>query len=160
MSAAAHRQLIAKFYEALNRRDAATMAACYAPGATFTDPAFGTLDRDGVVAMWQMLCSRATDLSVTAINIDTDDRHGKAHWTARYSYGPTRRRVVNEVDASFVFRHGLIVEHVDRFSLRKWAKQALGLAGHVLGMTPLLSPLVRKQATSSLEAWRRRERGG
>jgi len=160
MSAAAHRQLIAKFYEALNRRDAATMAACYAPGATFTDPAFGTLDRDGVVAMWQMLCSRATDLSVTAINIDADDRHGKAHWTARYSYGPTRRRVVNEVDASFVFRHGLIVEHVDRFSLRKWAKQALGLAGHVLGMTPLLSPLVRKQAASSLEAWRRRERGG
>lgn len=160
MSAAAHRQLIAKFYEALDRRDAATMAACYAPDATFTDPAFGTLDRDGVVAMWQMLCGRATDLSVTAINVDADDRRGSAHWTARYSYGPTRRRVVNEIDASFVFRHGLIVEHVDTFSLRKWAKQALGLSGQVLGMTPLLGPLVRKQAAASLEAWRRREHGG
>lgn len=160
MSAAAHCQLIASFYDALDRRDAETMVACYAPEATFTDPAFGTLDRAAVAAMWRMLCGRATDLSVAAINIDADDRLGKAHWTARYSYGPTRRRVVNEIDAAFVFRHGLIVEHVDRFSLRKWAKQALGLSGHVLGMTPLLSPLVRKQATSSLEAWRRRERGG
>lgn len=160
MSAPAHCQLIASFYDALDRRDAATMIACYAPEATFTDPAFGTLDRDGVAAMWRMLCGRATDLSVAAINIDADDRHGKAHWTARYSYGPTRRRVVNEIDAAFVFRHGLIVEHVDSFNLRKWAKQALGLSGQVLAMTPLLSPLVRKQATSSLEAWRRREQGG
>ena len=160
MSATAHRQLIQGFYQALDRRDAATMVACYAPDATFTDPAFGTLDRAAVGAMWRMLCGRATDLSVTAINIDADDRHGRAHWTARYSYGPTQRRVINEIDASFVFRHGLIVEHVDKFSLRKWARQALGLSGHVLGMTPLLSPIVRKQAIASLDAWRRRERGG
>jgi hypothetical protein len=160
MSGAAHRELIAKFYEALDRRDAATMVACYAPEATFTDPAFGTLDRAALDAMWRMLCSRATDLGVKAINIEADERHGRAHWTARYSYGPTRRRVVNEIDAAFVFRHGLIVEHVDRFDLRKWAKQALGLSGQVLGMTPLLGPLVRKQANASLEAWRRRERGG
>lgn len=160
MSAAAHRELIAKFYEALDRRDAATMVACYAPEATFSDPAFGTLDRAALDAMWRMLCGRATDLSVKAINVEADERNGRAHWTARYSYGPTRRRVVNEIDAAFVFRHGLIVEHVDRFNLRMWAKQALGLSGQVLGMTPLLGPLVRKQANASLEAWRRRERGG
>ena len=54
MSAAAHRKLIASFYEALGRRDAATMNACYAPDATFTDPVFGKLDYDGVAAMWRM----------------------------------------------------------------------------------------------------------
>jgi hypothetical protein len=41
--------------------------------------------------------------------------------------------------------------------LRRWAQQALGLSGHVLGFTPLLAPLVRKQAATALTAWRRRE---
>ena len=31
MTAADHRALIARFYDALGRRDAAAMAACYAP---------------------------------------------------------------------------------------------------------------------------------
>jgi ketosteroid isomerase-like protein len=151
-----HRELIARFYDALGRRDAATMIACYAPDATFTDPVFGRLDAAAAAAMWRMLCARGKDLRVVAIGIDADERHGRAHWTATYSYGPTQRRVVNEIDASFVFRHGLVVEHVDRFSLRRWAQQALGLSGQVLGFTPLLGPLVRKQATTSLAAWRRR----
>jgi hypothetical protein len=160
MSDAAHRKLIAAFYEALGRRDAATMNACYAPDATFTDPVFGRLDRERVTAMWRMLCERGKDLHVVARDIEADDRRGRAHWTATYSYGPTRRRVVNEIDAAFTFRHGLIVEHVDRFDLKRWAKQALGVSGHVLGFTPLLAPMVRKQAATSLEAWCRRERGG
>ena len=33
-------QRIATFYEAFQRRDGATMAACYTPDATFRDPAF------------------------------------------------------------------------------------------------------------------------
>ena len=152
-----HRQLIVRFYDALGRRDAATMVACYAPDAAFTDPVFGRLDAAGTAVMWRMLCARGKDLRVVAINVEADERHGKAHWTATYSYGPTQRRVVNEIDATFVFRHGLIVEHVDRFSLKRWAQQALGLSGHVLGFTPLLAPLVHKQAATALTAWRRRE---
>jgi len=160
MGAEGHRKLIATFYAALDRRDAATMVACYAPEATFTDPVFGKLDAAGVAAMWRMLCARGQDLKVVASRIEADERRGKAHWQASYTYGPTRRPVVNEIDATFVFRHGLIVEHADRFDLRRWATQALGLSGRVLGFTPLLSPLVRKQAATALDAWRRREREG
>jgi hypothetical protein len=157
---AAHSALIASFYAALGRRDAATMIAGYAPDATFSDPVFGRLDAAGAAAMWRMLCARGKDLNVVAISVDADERVGRAHWTAAYSYGPTRRRVVNEIDASFVFRHGLIVEHVDRFNLRRWAQQALGLSGHVLGFTPLLAPLVHKQASAALAGWRKREAEG
>lgn len=157
MTAADHRALIERFYAALGRRDAAAMAACYAPDAKFTDPAFGTLDAAAAAAMWRMLCARGRDLRVDASGIEADEQRGRAHWRATYSYGPTARPVVNEVDASFVFRRGLIVEHVDSFDLRRWAGQALGLSGRVLGLTPLLGPLVRKQAAASLVAWRRRE---
>ena len=38
--------------------------------------------------------------------------------------------------------------------------KAGSLPDTVAAMTPLLGPLVRKQANASLEAWRRRERGG
>ena len=157
MPAADHQVLIARFYGALGRRDATAMAACYAPDATFTDPVFGTLDAAGAAAMWRMLCARGRDLRVEASGIEADEAAGRAHWRATYSYGPTARPVVNEVDAAFRFRRGLIVEHVDGFDLKRWATQALGLSGRVLGLTPLLGPMVRKQAAASLAAWRRRE---
>ena len=157
MSADDHRALIARFYDALGRRDAAAMTACYAPDATFADPVFGTLDAAGAAAMWRMLCARGRDLRVEASGIEADESTGRAHWQATYSYGPTARPVVNEIDAAFRFRRGLIVEHVDRFDLKRWATQALGLSGRVLGFTPLLGPMVRKQASTALEAWRRRE---
>jgi hypothetical protein len=40
----ANEELIRRFYEALDRHDGEAMAACYAPGARFEDPAFGELD--------------------------------------------------------------------------------------------------------------------
>jgi hypothetical protein len=157
MTAADHRALIVRFYDALGRRDAATMAACYASDATFSDPVFGELDAPDAAAMWRMLCSRGKDLKIVTSGVHADAAGGRAHWQATYSYGPTARRVVNEIDATFRFRRGLIVEHVDRFDLKRWATQALGLSGRVLGFTPLLGPMVRKQASTALDAWRRRE---
>jgi len=34
-------ELIQRFYAAFDRRDGDAMAACYAPGARFSDPVFG-----------------------------------------------------------------------------------------------------------------------
>lgn len=157
MSAADHRALIVRFYDALGRRDAAVMAACYARDATFRDPVFGELDAADTAAMWRMLCARGKDLAITTTGVHADAEGGRAHCRATYSYGPTARPVANEIDASFRFRRGLIVEHVDRFDLKRWATQALGLSGRVLGFTPLLAPMVRRQAKGALAAWRRRE---
>lgn len=157
MSAADHRALIVRFYDALGRRDAAVMAACYARDATFRDPVFGQLDTADAAAMWRMLCARGKDLKIATTGIHADAEGGRAHVQASYSYGPTARPVVNEIDAAFRFRRGLIVEHVDQFDLRRWARQALGLSGRVLAFTPLLGPTVRRQANGALASWRRRE---
>jgi ketosteroid isomerase-like protein len=51
--------LIARFYAALDRHDAEATVACYAPDATFSDPAFPRLDADGVAAMWRMQAAKA-----------------------------------------------------------------------------------------------------
>ncbi|HVT37003.1 MAG TPA: nuclear transport factor 2 family protein, partial [Nevskiaceae bacterium] len=104
-------------------------------------------------AMWQMLCARAKDLRVEASNISADDRRGSAHWQAWYPFSATGRRVHNIIDADFEFRDGLIVRHVDRFDFHRWAGQALGLAGKLLGGTSLLQNKVRAQAAAGLDAW-------
>jgi len=60
---AENQALIERLYDGLDRKDGAAMTACYAPGATFEDPAFGELHGDDIGAMWRMLPPRATDLS-------------------------------------------------------------------------------------------------
>lgn len=157
--AAAHPNaaLIARFYAALDRRDAEAMIACYAPDVAFSDPVFPSLDAAGAAAMWRMLCARGKDLRIVASGIDADDSAGRAHWDATYSYSATGRRVENRIDATFAFRDGLIVRHEDRFDLWRWARQALGFPGWMLGWAPPMQRAIRAKAAEALAAWRARE---
>src|SRR5687768_12764344 len=107
--------LIDRFYAAFAARDGAAMAACYAPGATFTDPVFGTLDADGAGAMWRMLTGRAEDLEIEVPERSAEGGRGTARWIARYTFTQTGRPVINDVRARFRFADGLIAEHVDEF---------------------------------------------
>jgi ketosteroid isomerase-like protein len=145
-------KLIATLYEAFARRDGRAMAACYAPAATFADPVF-QLQGQEIGAMWTMLCERATDLKVEARDIDADERAGRAHWDAWYTFTATGRPVHNEIDATFTFADGLIESHRDVFDLWRWSRMALGRKGTLLGWTPLVRKAIRKQARKSLDAW-------
>jgi hypothetical protein len=53
-----------------------------------------------------------------------------------------------------VFKNGKIVRHRDQFNLWKWARQALGLKGLLLGWTPFLQNAVRAQAAKGLTIFR------
>jgi ketosteroid isomerase-like protein len=142
--------LIERFYAAFDRRDGDAMAACYAPDATFSDPVFGRLDAGEAGAMWRMLTARATDLRVELVEHDAGAAQGTARWIARYTFTQTGRPVVNDVRARFRFRDGLIAEHVDRFGFWRWARQALGRSGVLLGWTPQLRLRVHREARARL----------
>lgn len=152
--AAAHAALIRTFYAALGRRDAAAMLACYGPAVRFSDPVFPELDAAGVAAMWRMLCTRGKDLAVVASGIDADAATGRAHWVATYTYSATGHRVENRIDAAFAFRDGRIVRHQDHFDLYRWARQALGVKGTLLGWLPPVQNAIRGRAAATLAAWR------
>nr|QMS48188.1 ketosteroid isomerase-related protein [uncultured bacterium] len=79
-AAAAHEQLIERFYAAFQKRDAAGMAACYHPDVTFSDEAFPGLRGDRARDMWRMLCERGTDLELTFSDVSADAERGSAHW--------------------------------------------------------------------------------
>ena len=146
--------LIDRFYAAFAKRDGAGMAACYAPGATFTDPVFGTLDAADAGAMWRMLTGRAEDLRIEVPERGAEGGRGTARWIARYTFTQTGRPVVNDVHARFRFADGLIAEHVDEFSFWRWSRQALGPVGLALGWTPMLRSKVRGQALAGLRQFR------
>lgn len=147
--------LIHRFYDSFAALDAAGMQACYHPEVVFSDPAFGELRGAEAGAMWAMLCARATDLQVSATDVQADDQRGRAHWEARYTFGQTGRPVHNRIDAEFEFRDGLIIRHTDTFDFYAWARQALGPAGLLLGWTPVIQNRVRSMARAGLEKYMR-----
>jgi ketosteroid isomerase-like protein len=149
-------QLIQNFYSAFQRLDAEAMAACYAPDVMFSDPVFPALRGAEAGDMWRMLARRAKKFSVRFDGIRADDTSGEAHWVATYIFSQTGRTVVNDIHASFEFRDGKIVRHTDRFSLWRWARQALGTKGLLLGWAPFLHSAVRKQAASGLALFRQK----
>lgn len=144
-------ELITRFYTAFNEGEAETMAASYADDATFEDPAFGQLSAEEARAMWRMLLGRATDLRAEFRDIHADDQAGSAHWEAYYTF--SGRPVHNVIDADFDFTDGLISKHVDSFDWPRWAGQALGLPGKLLGRTQFLHNQARSKARGQLSSY-------
>jgi ketosteroid isomerase-like protein len=145
-------EVIRRFYAAFGEHDGDAMAACYAPDARFSDPVFPDLRGPEPGAMWRMLTGRADDLTVDLVEHAADGAgHGSARWIARYTFTQTGRPVTNDVRASFRFAEGLIADHRDDFDFHRWARQALGTSGLLLGWTPLLRSAVRRRARAGLD---------
>ena len=70
-----------------------------------------------------------------------------------YTFTQTGRAVVNDVRATLRFDDGLIADHVDDFDFHRWARQALGPSGLLLGWTPLLRNAVRRRARAGLDEY-------
>jgi len=148
--------VITRFYNAFAQRDAQTMAACYADDVVFHDPAFGELRGERARNMWRMLCRAGKDLEVRASDIEADATTGRAHWEADYTFGTTGRKVHNVVDARFELRDGLITRHTDSFDFGRWAAQAFGPVGSMLGKTPVLPFVMRRLANRQLDGFEKR----
>ncbi|HEY5800955.1 MAG TPA: nuclear transport factor 2 family protein [Burkholderiaceae bacterium] len=152
----ANARTITTFYTAFQRLDAETMAACYADDVVFSDPVFPDLRGAEAGDMWRMLASRAVKFSLVFDSVQADDTRGSAHWVATYTFSGTGRVIVNDIQATFEFRDGKIVRHTDRFDLYKWARQALGIRGALLGWTGLVQGKIRMQAARGLAGFRER----
>ena len=144
-----HAQLIEKFYDSFQRKDAAGMAACYDPAVTFADPVF-TLRGKQANAMWAMFCAGGGGLVVTHGGVQADDARGQARWEARYTFSGSGRMVHNVIEAAFEFHDGRIIAHRDRFDFWRWARMALAPTGALLGWTPLLRRRVQRAARARL----------
>ena len=144
------KNLIETFYIAFQKKDAETMISCYHDNISFQDPAFGELNGEDAKAMWRMLCQNATDLRIEFSDISASLKKGSAHWEAWYSFSKTGRKIHNIIDANFEFKDSKIIQHTDTFNLHKWASQAMGWKGKLLGGTTFFKNKMHKQTNKML----------
>jgi len=144
-------EVINAFYTALGNRDASKMISYYHPDIIFTDPGFGELKGARACKMWQMLCENGKDLKIEFSNIVCDEKEGTAHWEAWYTFSKTGRLVHNKIDATFKFEQGKIIKHTDHFNLHKWASQAMGWKGRLLGGTNFFKRKLHQQTQKMLD---------
>lgn len=149
------KELINKFYTAFTDLDAETMASCYHPDVVFCDPAFGQLKGTRAGNMWRMLCASQKDKNMKVIHskVVADDNSGSAHWEAHYVFSKTGRKVHNIINAQFEFKDGLIIKHTDHFNLRRWASQAMGIKGSLLGGTGFFKKKLEAQTNRLLDKY-------
>ena len=144
---------IEQFYKAFASLDSKTMAECYALDATFEDEIFQLRGRTHVGGMWAMLCAAVKKSGRTDWKLEVRDiSERSAHWEPTYRVSATGRIVHNVIDAEFEFDPaGLITRQRDRFDFWRWARQALGAPGLLLGWTPMLRAKLRAQAAKNLD---------
>ena len=137
------KELINKFYTAFNELDAETMSSCYHDEVVFDDPAFGELKGESARNMWRMLCQsqKGKDFKVKHSEVTNNS----AYWEAFYTFSKTGRKVHNKIHANFEFKDGLIIRHSDNFDLHKWASQAMGLSGLLIGWSGFFKKKLQKQ---------------
>jgi uncharacterized protein len=153
-------EIITRFYTAFQRLDYATMNDCYSDKIIFSDPVFLLLEGEEVRSMWKMLCLNAKDFSLSFSSITAiDEEYSTCNWTATYTFSKTGRKVVNHIKAFMKFHNGKIVEHSDAFRISKWAAQALGAKGALLGWTGFMKKKIQQNARKNLNAFMEKERG-
>ena len=134
------------------------MSECYHPNVEFSDPAFGILKGKEVCQMWEMLIERSKgNIKIDFSQIKANEHLGSAFWIAKYNFSKTNREVVNTIASKFHFKEGLIIKHTDDFDIWKWAKQALGLKGLLLGWTGFMQNNIQKQARMALNKYSERK---
>ena len=135
------------------------MVSHYHHDIVFSDPAFGTLKQEEACDMWRMLISKGgDDLKVDLLSVEEEGDQVKAKWKARYCFGKKKRPVVNEISATFDFQDEKIVRHRDDFDLWKWAGQAMGATGKLIGWTKFFMKKVQKTTRGQLSRFQDRHR--
>ncbi len=150
-------ELIHRFYTAFAKGDWQTMADCYHPDAEFTDEVFVGLKGREVPGMWRMLIERGgSNMEITFSHVLETAEKGSADWVAVYLFSATGRRVINRIHAEFELKDGKIVRHTDQFDLHRWATQAMGFKGKLLGGTGFFRRKLQKTAKEGLHRFLQR----
>ena len=150
-----NKEVITTLYTAFKSMDADTMATCYHPAVTFQDPAFGKLQGEDVMHMWRMLLSRSKgNIAISFTEAQADELTGQIHWEAIYPFSKTGNEVHNKIDATFQFRDGKIINHIDEFDLHAWAAMALGWKGKWFGGFGFFQNKIQKMARQGLDKWK------
>ena len=150
-------QLIIDFYTCFQNLDIKGMKQCYHPEAHFSDPAFPNLNGTEIGSMWAMLLESLSrnkgKWQLTFRDVAASDSKGSCHWEAYYVLSSTGRDVHNAIEATFKFKDGKILDHVDEFDFYRWARMGFGFKGVLIGWMPFFRKMVQKSVKQLLHKY-------
>ncbi|MFN8265840.1 MAG: nuclear transport factor 2 family protein [Chitinophagaceae bacterium] len=150
--------LIESFYTAFSKGDWQTMANCYHPEAEFTDEVFVNLKGPEIHSMWRMLIEKSKgEIDISFNHVELSAARASAEWVAVYRFSATGRPVINRIHAEFELKDGKIYRHRDVFDLHRWASQAMGLKGKLIGGTGFFRKKLQKTAREGLNRFMERK---
>ena len=152
-----HDEIALSFYSFFQEKDGLGMTSLYHPDLEFEDPAFGPLNYNRTCAMWKMLTKGDSDLIIDYRLIGVKENIVNIEWIASYTFSKTGKPVKNIIQAEMTIRDGLIFRHQDRFNLHRWASQAFGIKGWLLGSTGYFKRQLQAQTNRSLDRFMAQE---
>jgi len=149
--------VVEKFYSNFKLKNGDQMASCYHENVVFEDPAFGELKGKDAGDMWRMLCENGKDMRMEYDIISDDGVNAEVHWQAWYTFSQTGNKVHNIICAKLKIKDGLIIDHRDDFSTHRWASQAMGWKGWLLGKTGFFQKKLQQQTNKLLRAYQKNQ---
>ena len=139
-----YNSVLNEFFIAFTNHDVETMLSYYHKDIIYDDIGFGKQKGENAKAVWYFLLGKVDKNAViTFSNIQITKNKGQVNWTTKYTFG--KRKIINQVTATFHFKDGKIIYHKDDYSLWKWSQQAFGIVGYLIGWSWLFSWFIRWQ---------------
>lgn len=124
----------------------------YHKNVVYDDVGFGKQKGENAKAVWQFLIENVDKNAViTFSNIQTFATTGQVNWSTTYYFG--KRKIKNNITATFRFQDDKIIYHKDDYSLWKWSQQAFGILGYLIGWSPVFHWLIRWQMQQNLRTF-------
>lgn len=151
-------EILQNYYDVFQNLELDKMSNYYHSDVEFYDHAFGTLNKDELMAMWSMLFHKAfKSLTIEVSNIKVVDNIGFAHVECYYTYSLTNRKVHNIIDTTIKFKEDKIIKQIDIFNLKRWAEQSLGWKQSVFAGTTFFKNRLQKQTGTALDKYLKNE---
>jgi hypothetical protein len=141
--------VVERFFSAYANADPVAMSACLHPQISYSDPLFPDLRGVRVGLRWHWQLRHATEFKLQKQIMFMDER--KAQLKLDVAYLWHGRAVHHEVLSTLTIWDDLIVRQIDEYPYWPYAKQAYGVAGHLLGGLGWAQSVVQRRAAAAVE---------
>jgi len=146
------RHVTERLFSALQRRDAAAIAACYDKDAIFCTPVLGEVLARDLEALWRAVSSITRAHVLTYAVVDVGLTSARVDGVVTYAFAPSGRVVTSDFSSILQVRDARIVCHEDTFDPWGWARMAYGTRGLMFGWSRAWRRRMQRVMRASLDA--------
>jgi len=145
-----NKNVITGLYNAYKERNPELMASFYTEDASFKDEIFGEVTGQEIPKVWEVVHSTTSNFYLYFHIVNVNKNLATVNSQLSYTFKHTGRKIDISITSIFRFENGKIRHQVDEYSLWKWASQAFGVSGFLLGWNPKFKNKIRQSAQNTI----------